>query len=73
MKKKIEELFAMDEMELARYSREESKAEWRLTQAQNARLALAAWDPNANLARKLAEREKVRIDARIALYNSIMS
>jgi len=35
---------------------ESRKIEWKLTQAQNARLALAAWDPNANLAKKLAER-----------------
>ena len=27
-----------------------------MTKSDNARLALAAWDPNANLARKLAER-----------------
>jgi hypothetical protein len=31
-----------------------------MTKAENARLALAAWDPNANLARKMAERQMAK-------------
>jgi len=31
-----------------------------MSKADNARLALAAWNPNANLARKLAERNAAK-------------
>lgn len=39
---------------------EARKIESMMTKAENARLALAAWDPNANLARKMAERAAAR-------------
>lgn len=52
----VEMMGTMDHFEIRNASRRAHQMEARMIAADNARLSLASWDPNANLARKLAER-----------------